>query len=502
MTNKTSKSIFLLLLCSCIGNAGSLDWKDTAKNWNKFDADKIIAEKREQYNPIGGFSLGSNVTSAVSSANNLLNQASSYGLDKYTGGAIGKAQSMLSMVNDANYQSLIMNTGLQLLGGADSALLGVCYEKTIDFSFPSISMPDIKIDPCVKFDVGSGGTDVCSLAPDIPGYKKKSQNILEIDQRNVRLFCNGWDDMVEIEKTTPTQKIIENDSSKSISETSKLAENTNVVEKIKRTQVANVGRMSEFKYETKLKDSSGNVIKDQYGQAKTKIVQPFKGFESQDTKDKKQAYKFVKKVLQKEAAEGKTADQIEETKKITLAHVDKANIAYKTEHEYELARTEAIDKLNFIEKKIFSTKDEVLLFRTKVMGYEFGGEKYISDGSVRAGQIKAEKDNLMAQYKEQVDKWLKIKEAYYFEYEKKGIDAPTAYYIENITKNLPENERHIKRASLVYQVDKEMNMDAQHVSLLRIKANEMVDEFERKLDIEIIANKKFDLDSAMKAAGL
>lgn len=468
------------------------DWKDTAKNWNKYDADKILQEKYQQYD-ITNLTLPDKVTDTQGKINGVLDKASSFGLDKYLGGAIGDAKSMVNMVDNELYQNLIMSTGLQLLGGADSALLGVCYEKTIDWSMPEIKMPDIKIDPCIKFNAGFDGVDMCGALPEIPGYIKKSRKLLEIEQRNVKLFCNGWDDMVQIEKVPIEKKLLQNDISKSVVNSKKISENTNVIDKIKRTKVDDVGDMSDFKYKKKIKDKNGNLIKDEFGQAKTVIVQPFKGVEDQDTEEKRNAHKFVKKILEKEAAENKDIDTIEQSKKLTLAHLDKANIAFKNEHEYELARNEAIDALNFIEKDVYDTHDEILLFRTKVMEYEENEKDVLK----KAGQIKAEKESLMIQYKKRIDKWRQIKESYYFDFEKKGIHAPTAYYIDSVTKNLEDGEKHIKRASLIYQVDKEMNIDAQHISKLRVKADMLIREFERKLDIEIISNRKFDLEKAM-----
>lgn len=494
-TNKFSKTISTaLLLFSISANA---DWKEAAKNWNKYDADKLLQEKYSQYELNGSVGGSSSGSSTVGKINGVLDKASSFGLDKYLGGAIGDAKSMVNMVSGTMYQDLLMSTGLDLLGGADSALLGVCYEKSIDWSLPNIKIPDIKIDPCIKFKTG-GEVDMCKALPDIPGYKKKSALILATEQQNVSLFCNGWDDMLQIESVPIEKKLLNNDISKSITDSKKISENTNVVDKIKRTKVDDIGDMSDFKYKKKIKDENGNIVKDEFGQAKTKIVQPFKGVEDQDTEDKRNAHKYVKKILEREASEGKDLDTIESSKKLTLAHLDKANIAFKNEHEYELARNEAVDALNFIEKDVFDTGDEVLLFRTKVIEYE----ENESDVARKVGQIKAEKENLIIQYKKRVDKWLRIKESYYYEYERKGIHSPTSYYIDSVTKNLEDGEKHIKRASLIYQVDKEMNFDAQHISALRVKADMLVKEFERKLDIEIVANRKFDLEGAMESVGL
>ena len=493
--------ICALMVIMALNSSLFADWKEDAKNWNKYDADKLLEEERKQYdvsNLLGGATLGSDVTGAVSQVNNVLGTAQSLGLDEYFGGAIGDAQSMLNMVNNDVYQDLLMKTGLEVLGAADNALLGICYEKAVDFSFPDIKMPEVKIDPCIKLDVGYNGADVCGALPDIPGYTKKSQKILEIEQKNVKLFCNGWDDMVQVETVPVEKKLLESDTSKSITDNLKIAENTNVTEKIKRTKIADVGDMSDFKFKKQLKDAKGNVIKDEFGQPKTKIIQPFKGVEAQDTEDKKNAYRYVKKMLEREAAEGKNADTVESSKKLTLAHLDKANVAFKNEHEYELARAEAIDGLNFIEKDVFDTHDEVLIFRTKVIEIENGE----ADVSKKVGQIKAEKDNLMIQYKKRVDKWLRIKESYYFEYEKEGIHAPTSYYIDSVTKYLKDDKKFIKRASLVRQIDKEMNQDAQHISMLRVKADMLIREFDRRLSIEIISNRKFDIAAAMESVGL
>ena len=469
------------------------DWKDEAKNWNKKDADKVLQEKYKKYD-ISNASLGGKVDGTVNKIDGLLDKAGDYGLDKYLGGAIGDAQSMLSMVNNDMYQDLLMKTGMEILAGADAALLGVCYDKT--FNWPNVHFAMPEIDPCIKFKVG--GTDICRNAPAVPGYKKKSSDLLTMDQKKVSIFCNGWDDMVKVEEVPLKTKILESDASKAVAEASKKTENTNVVEQVKRTAVADVGQMGGFKYSTTVRNAKGEVVKDGYGQPKKMIVQPLKNIDLQDTEDKKNAYKYVKGVIEKEAGEGKGYEEVENARKITLSNIDKANVAYKNEHQYELARNEAVDALNFIENGVFDTKNEVLLFRTSVIKHEDSG----ANVSTKVNNIKAEKDSLMTQYRKKVDKWLRAKESYYFQYEKQGITTPTAYHIDSVTKNLPEEERYIKRASMVYQVEKEMNFDAQNISALRVQSNYLINEFERKLDIEIVANRKFDLEGAMRSVGL
>lgn len=472
-------------------------WKGQYDVWNKVDADKLLQEQYTKYDFTKNLSLGSDITNAVGKANDLLDLADSFGLDSMTGGAISQGKSMLSMVNNETYQRLLIDTGLQILGGADNALLGICYEGGIG-GFSGIEMPSIKINPCIKFGIGFDGYDVCGSLPEIPGYKKKSTKILEMDQRNVSLFCNGWSDMVQIETTTLDSKVLQNDPSKALIESKKLQENTNVIEKVKRTKIADVGKMADFKYEGTKLDNDGVVIKDEFGQPKIFKQQPLKGVETQDTQDKRDAFKYVKKIIEKEAAEGNSAEDVEKARNITVANIKQANVAYENEHQYELARNETVDAWHFIEKDVFDTSDIVLLFRTQVIEHE----NNIEDAAKRVSTIKSEKDNVMLQYKEKVEKWLKNKEAYYYEFEKKGIAAPTSYYVDAITKNLSEEEKYIKRAALLTQIEREMIFDAQYISKLRNKAQSLINELNRRLEIEIVANRMFDMKSAMESVGL
>ena len=162
---KNNKKLLLLTLFVFVSTSLFADWKEKAESWTRGEADALKSKQLSKYEFPTSASLPSGASGAIGSVNDALGSADSLGLGGGLGDYIDSAQGAMSMLNNDMYTKLLTQTGLQVLAGADSAMLGVCYEKSWDFTVPELELPDINIYPCITM---GGGFDVVVFCSSLP----------------------------------------------------------------------------------------------------------------------------------------------------------------------------------------------------------------------------------------------------------------------------------------------------------------------------------------------
>lgn len=468
--------IKLLLILSVFALTVNAGWQESSSNWSAEAADDAKKKASNALLGDGGttdtIKLGSSALGAISDYGGALGMS-----DELTGLA-GSGSFALGLIANDTYSQFLSQTAFSFLGADQQAFLEKCYTKVSFKSGDSVSLDVCSLLPDIP--------DFCGTLPDIPGFSKKEADPLQLFGVDLDTACDKWVKIAggKIKGTSTKEKILEKDVSASMSRSIQVADSSLVTQKIKRTTIAEASSVSGVKFDQK--DKSGKTI----------TVTPLKGLETQDTQEKVNAQAYLKDLVKEAAAEGKSEDEIKEIQMLAVANANKVNVAFKNEHEYEQAVREAIDSYHFIEEGVFNIESDLSKYKQQVIKFE----SEMDDVGSRLTAIKNEKDNFVIQYSQRVDEWVNIQTIYYFKYRKKGIKTPTKSLIEAMTKK--SDNKSIARPALVYQVETEMNHDVQEIVNLKIKAGYLKAEFERRLEIIIAANRKFDIEAAMKSVGL